>query len=347
MLFRRWSKIFGRGARRHAVRAAHRIHRIESLESRHLLSAADIVAENLLPGSPESEWGIVGVGSSNIQGFAAQMSVDQGELVQFKINTDTANYRVDIYRMGWYGGLGARKVATVDPLSNQRQNQPNALFDSETNLVDAGNWAVSAEWQVPEEAVSGVYIAKLVREDGTFGESHIIFVVRDDDGQSELLFQTSDTTWQAYNNWGGFSLYYPDYPGGRARAVSYNRPFLSRDVNFADYYFGVEFAMTRFLERNGYDVSYSTGIDTALRGDELLEHEVFLSVGHDEYWSGDQRANVEAARDAGVNLAFFSGNEIYWKSRWEESIDASATPYRTMVTYKETVDGAKTDPSGE
>ena len=300
-----------------------------------------------MPGSPESEWGIVGVGSSNIQGFAAQMSVDQGELVQFKINTDTANYRVDIYRMGWYGGLGARKVATVDPLSNQRQNQPNALFDSETNLVDAGNWAVSAEWQVPEEAVSGVYIAKLVREDGTFGESHIIFVVRDDDGQSELLFQTSDTTWQAYNNWGGFSLYYPDYPGGRARAVSYNRPFLSRDVNFADYYFGVEFAMTRFLERNGYDVSYSTGIDTALRGDELLEHEVFLSVGHDEYWSGDQRANVEAARDAGVNLAFFSGNEIYWKSRWEESIDASATPYRTMVTYKETVDGAKTDPSGE
>ena len=75
--------------------------------------------------------------------------------------------------------------------------------------------------------------------------------------------------------------------------------------------------MVRWLERNGYDVSYTTGVDTDRRGAELLEHKAFLSVGHDEYWSGDQRANVEAARDAGVNLAFFSGNEVFWKTRWE------------------------------
>ena len=76
-------------------------------------------------------------------------------------------------------------------------------------------------------------------------------------------------------------------------------------------------------------------MDTDRRGAEMLEHKVFLSVGHDEYWSGDQRANVEAARDAGVNLAFFSGNEMYWKTRWENSIDGSGTPYRTLVCYKE------------
>ncbi len=274
------------------------------------------------------------------------MSVDHGQTVEFKIDTNTADYRVDIYRLGWYQGLGARKVATVNPLSNQPQNQPDPLFDPATNLVDAGNWKVSAKWDVPVNAVSGVYAANLIREDGVYGESQIIFVVRDDEGQSELLFQTSDTTWQAYNNWGGYSLYSPNYPAGRARAVSYNRPFVTRDVNYADYYFGEDFAMTRFLERNGYDVSYSTGIDTAARGSELLEHQVFISVGHDEYWSGDQRANVEAARDAGVNLAFFSGNEIYWKTRWEDSIDVSATPFRTMVVYKETLDGAQTDPSG-
>ena len=75
--------------------------------------------------------------------------------------------------------------------------------------------------------------------------------------------------------------------------------------------------MVRWLEANGYDVSYITGVDTDRRGAELLEHKAFLSVGHDEYWSGAQRANVEAARDAGVNLAFFSGNEVYWKTRWE------------------------------
>jgi hypothetical protein len=105
--------------------------------------------------------------------------------------------------------------------------------------------------------------------------------------------------------------------------------------------------MIRWLERNGYDVSYFTGIDTDRRGAELLEHDIFLSVGHDEYWSGQQRANVEAARDAGVNLAFFSGNEVFWKTRWETAIDGTGTPYRTLVCYKETAAGAKIDPSPE
>ena len=76
----------------------------------------------------------------------------------------------------------------------------------------------------------------------------------------------------------------------------------------------------------------------------MLEHKVFISVGHDEYWSGSQRANVEAARDAGVNLAFFSGNEIFWKTRWEDSIDGSATDHRTLVCYKETHANEPIDP---
>ncbi|MGH3658372.1 MAG: DUF4082 domain-containing protein, partial [Micromonosporaceae bacterium] len=75
-----------------------------------------------------------------------------------------------------------------------------------------------------------------------------------------------------------------------------------------------------------------------------LEHRAFLSIGHDEYWSGQQRTNVEAARDAGVNLAFLSGNEIFWKTRWENSIDGSGTTYRTLVTYKETHANAVIDP---
>ena len=108
--------------------------------------------------------------------------------------------------------------------------------------------------------------------------------------------------------------------------------------------FNAEYPMVRWLEANGYDVSYTTGVDTDRRGAELLEHKVFLSVGHDEYWSGGQRANVEAARGAGVNLAFFSGNEVFWKTRWETSIDGSNTPNRTLVSYKETHADAKIDP---
>ena len=90
--------------------------------------------------------------------------------------------------------------------------------------------------------------------------------------------------------------------------------------------------MVRWLERNGYDVSYTTGVDTDRRGAELLEHQVFLSVGHDEYWSGAQRANVEAARDAGVHLAFFSGNEVFWKTRWEPASTARhAAPHARLL----------------
>jgi hypothetical protein len=101
----------------------------------------------------------------------------------------------------------------------------------------------------------------------------------------------------------------------------------------------------RFLEKNGYDVSYFSGVDTDRFGANLTNHKVFLSVGHDEYWSTGQRANIVAARDAGVNMQFLSGNEAYWHTRYEPSADTSATPYRTLVSYKETWSSAKLDPS--
>ena len=303
--------------------------------------ANEIVAENCQAGSPRSEWDVQGQGDPNIQGFATDISVDQGQAVQFKVKTPATDYRLDIYRMGYYGGNGARKVATVQPSATLPQTQPACQTDAPTGLVDCGNWAVSASWTVPATAVSGIYFARLVREDGPAGASHVVFVVRDDDGASNLLFQTSDTTWQAYNRYGGNSLYV-GAPDGRARKVSYNRPFVTRETEAEDWVFNSEFPMVRWLERNGYDVSYSTGVDSDRRGAEIREHRAFLSVGHDEYWSGAQRASVEAARDAGVNLAFFSGNEIFWKTRWEPSLGGVA--HRTLVSYKETHANAKIDP---
>ena len=315
----------------------------ELLETRNLLSANAIVAENLLPGNPASEWDIAGVGDPTIQGYATDISVDQGGSVDFKIdNSQLAPYQLEIYRIGYYGGDGARLVDTIDQSQTLAISQPDPLTDPATGLVDAGNWEVTASWDVPETATSGVYIARVERTD-TGGASHIIFVVRDDDGESDLLFQTADTTWQAYNRWGGNSFYVGPY-NGRAYAVSYNRPFDTRATTAKDWFFSSEYATVRWLERNGYDVSYTTGVDTDRYGSELLEHDVFLSVGHDEYWSADQRANVEAARAAGVDLAFFSGNEVYWKTRWETSIDGSGDTYRTLVSYKETWDNAKIDP---
>jgi methionine-rich copper-binding protein CopC len=321
---------------------------IQSLEARLAPAANPIVTENLLPGNPESEWQISGNGDPALQGFATNFSVNKGQSVSFKItNTANAPYRIDLYRIGYYQGNGARKVGTIPSSATLRQNQPAPIHDPVTNLVDAGNWAVSASWAVPSTAVSGVYIARLVRED-TGGASHIIFVVRDDASQSDVLFQTSDTTWQAYNRWGGWS-YYGGTNAERAYKVSYNRPFSTRadTPNGRDYFFGVEYAMVRWMEANGFNVSYFSGVDSDRYGSEILEHKLFLSVGHDEYWSGPQRAAVERARDSGVNLAFLSGNEVYWRTRWENSVDGSNTPYRTMVCYKETAANAKIDPTNE
>ncbi len=303
-----------------------------------------IVAENCLAGTPASTWDIVGVGDTSLQGFANDISVNRGSTISFKVNTNATAYRLDIYRMGYYGGQGARLVTTVNPSAALPQSQPTCLTDNTTGLVDCGNWGVSASWAVPASAASGIYFAKLVRPD-TGGASHVVFIVRNDASTSKLVFQTSDTTWQAYNSWGGNSLYV-GAPAGRAYKVSYNRPFNTRIIDGGqDWVFNAEYPMVRWLEANGYDVSYTTGVDSDRRGNLLTNHKTYLSVGHDEYWSAAQRANVEAARAAGVNLAFFSGNEIFWKTRWEPSIDSSATAYRTMVSYKETKANAKIDPN--
>lgn len=305
-----------------------------------------IVCENQKPGNPSSDWQINGAGDPTIQGFATAFSVAPGQAQHFKIDTNANAYTIEIYRMGYYGGFGARRVATVAPSASLPQNQPDCIVVPSTGLVDCGTWAISASWPVPADAVSGIYFARLERLDSG-GASHVFFVVRDDARGSDILFQTSDTTWQAYNSYGGNSFYTggPGTNPGRAYKISYNRPFNTRDASPEDFVFNAEYPMVRWLERNGYDVSYTSGIDTDLRAAELLEHRVFLSVGHDEYWSLAQRNNIETARAAGVGLGFLSGNEVFWKTRWEQSVDGSGTPYRTLVSYKETHANAVIDPA--
>ncbi|HET7871748.1 MAG TPA: N,N-dimethylformamidase beta subunit family domain-containing protein, partial [Terriglobales bacterium] len=306
-----------------------------------------IERENCLPGTPDSQWDISGAGDPTIQGFATDISVNVGGTVFFKINTPSTRYHFNIYRLGYYGGNGARLIAqNLVPSAHLPQTQPACLVDSATGLLDCGNWGVSASWAVPSTAVSGIYLALLVRED-TGGVSHIVFVVRNDASHSDILFQTSDETWQAYNDYGGHSLYGPDGEFDlslRAFKVSYNRPFNTRTFENASWLFYAEYPMLRWLEANGYDVTYFTSVDAARNGSLITNHKLYMSTGHDEYASGPKRASIEAARNAGVNLAFFSGNEFFWKTRWENSTDGTNTPFRTMVCYKETLANAVIDP---
>ena len=318
-------------------------------------SAANPVAcENAKPGDPMSDWQVNGVGSSSIQGYATSMSVNVGQTESFKINTPASSYHLDILRLGYYGGDGARMIASnIKPSASLPQKQPACLTNSSTGLIDCGNWGVSASWTVPSNAVSGVYIAHLVRNDN--GEdSQIPFVVRNDSSHSEILLQTSDATWEAYNDWGGNSLYTctvacpPGEPEAYkgAYSVSYNRPWEgSFEVDGgASYLWYAEYQMIFWLEEQGYNVSYTSESEVDNQGALLKNHKVFLSSGHDEYWSEGQRSNVESALSSGVNLAFFSGNEMFWKTRWGASTEGSNTPYRTLTSYKETHFNAPVDP---
>jgi hypothetical protein len=103
-----------------------------------------IVVENAKPGNPPSQWDISGSGDSSIQGFATDISVNRGGTIRFKIKTNASSYRLDIYRLGYYNGLGARLVATVSPSVALPQSQPNPITNSATGLIDCGNWAESA-----------------------------------------------------------------------------------------------------------------------------------------------------------------------------------------------------------
>ena len=355
-----------------------------------------IVLENLKTGTPEDYWYNVGH-SNQIEGFTTDFSVNVGQEIDFKINVngtaaETLPYKIEIFRLGYYGGDGARLVATLN--NPDGTVQPDALYDASRGLVDAGNWAVTDRWQVPADAVSGVYFARLQRLDANGAPidgaaNQIPFIVRNDGQEADIVLQTSDTTWQAYNAWFGNNgqvganfygdasgtISYPPVPDpglgaqSRAYAVSYNRPFITRDGTGPasgpqDYLFGADYAAIYWLEENGYNVTYISGVDTDRLGTSWFEdangniiRKAYISVGHDEYWSDGQRANVEAARDAGVNLLFWSGNEVYWKTRYEDSIDGTSTDYRTLVSYKETwangnqfagpADYANIDPSDE
>ena len=318
-----------------------------------------IVCENQLPGTPQSVWDVSDY-STAIQGFADPFSVNIGNSINFKIESPASSYKVNIYRMGYYGGDGARLITSLTPNISVSQTQPACSTNTVTGLVDCGNWGVSATWSVPSTAVSGVYFARIYRTDGTSGANQIPFVVTDNSSHSDVLFMTSDETWQAYNDWGGYSFYTGNSTGspwccsaqnpGRGVQISYNRPFATRYDNISpngqDFFFYAEFPMIQFLEKNGYNVSYASQVDVAQPGAASMieQHKVLMNTGHSEYWDAGGMANITSARNAGVNLAFFTGNTAWWKTRWANS-QFGNEPYRTLITYKESLDSTRSDPA--
>jgi len=271
-----------------------------------------------------------------ISGYASPISVNHGQPIDFYITTTASNFTIKVYRMGWYGGAGARLMVSLGMFAGVHQAIPAP--DPVTGMVSAdGKWQKSTTLNVPSSWVSGVYLARLDASNGD--SSYIFFVVRDDGGTEAIDFQTSVTTYQAYNAWGGVSLYTNNtngsvYKYAHATKVSFDRPFDPLDSNGAGHFLYAEYPFIRWAEENGYDLTYTTDVDTHTNVNPLTNHKAFLSVGHDEYWSKPMRDNVQNAINSGVNVGFFGANDMYWQIRFEPN--ASGVANRVEVGYKDT-----------
>jgi hypothetical protein len=306
-----------------------------------------IVAENARPGTGPEQWDVDGAGDTSVMGFAVPFTVPDGALVQFAVDGPAAS--IDVYRLGFYGGAGARLHAR---LTNRPSVQPEPVpITAGNGGVQCINWAMTSSWRVPRGTVSGVFLAVVHSRSG--GRFHMPFVVRNDDRAAAVVVKTSDATWHAYNYYGGSGerwnrgatlygvgdTYSTEH--NRAFAVSWARPLVHRATRPSTALFNAEYALIRFLEESGVDVQY-IGCQDLNRSVDYLRfgRRVFISSGHDEYWSIGMRRNVEEARRRGTHLVFMSGNESFWRTRFSAN-------RRIMWCFKDTLDGPAVGPNAQ
>ena len=287
------------------------------------------------------------VASIQIQAYASATSVLPGENLTFYVSTeiDGTRFFVDIYRLGWYGGEGGRLMASQSGLVGHDQGyydgNAHALVSCSACLVDSQTGLVEARWQpsysltIPADWTTGVYLAKFTDANGW--ETYAPFDVRGN-AHATYIVVTSDNTYQAYNTWGGYSLYQADNitqtsestPLPRGVKVSFDRPYT--DGEGSGQVLTYEIDAIHWLERQGYDLSYASSVDLHENPAQLLQHRAYLSIGHDEYWSKEMRDGVENARNHGVGLAFLGADADYWQIRYQP--DSAGVPDRTIVCYK-------------
>lgn len=248
-----------------------------------------------------------------IRGYAEATSIDRAGPVRLFVASEAATFDVEAFRLGWYGGVGARRI--WERRDVPAVDQPDPVVDPDTNMVEA-RWEPSVTVDVGADWPPGYYLLRLTSADG--GASFVPLVVRDDASTAGLLIQSSVTTWQAYNDWGGANHYFgrEHDPDLRASVVSFDRPY---GGNGTGELFGRELELVFLVEQLGLDVTYWTDIDLHQQGERARQHAAVVSLGHDEYYTTTMRAGLEAARDAGVNLAFLGANAVFRRIRLEPS----------------------------
>jgi hypothetical protein len=270
-----------------------------------------------------------GIRTNLIEGYCRSQSVAVGETLEVCVSTDPVQrFTLEIFRTGYYQGRGARLMKTYRSLPGKTQATPDY---GEKRLREC-RWETSVEIKIPDDWLSGVYVGRLTTESDKSGfgywQSYVVFIVRDD-RPADILFQCSDNTWQAYNQWPDRDSVYTHPKGNQGpwSDVSFDRPYGKYSQIFdnpmtmgSGEWLCFEFPMAYWLEQQGYDVTYCSNSDL-LTPDRGLKCRSFLSVGHDEYWDLRQYKSVVTMRDAGVNLMFFSGNSVCWVSPFRDSYD--------------------------
>lgn len=298
-----------------------------------------------------------------IQAYANATSVPIEHSITFYVSTQKEGtpYFIGIYRVGWYNGLGGRLMAPVVEEVGHAQGYyattvhlglfkhilvgcTTCRVDSKTGLIEA-NWKPSYKLYIPTDWTTGVYLAKFTDLRGL--QTYVPFDVLGS-FHSLAVAVTPDTTYQAYNTWGGYSLYDNATTSNgvgetdtsissvlsgalvRAVKVSFDRPYV-QEAGSAQV-LSTDADSIRWLERKGYDLSYISDVDLQENPAQLLNHASYISLGHDEYWTKEMRDGVEYARDHGVGLAFLGADDAYWQMRFEP--DSHGVPNRTVVCYK-------------
>ena len=291
-----------------------------------------IVCENALPGS--TDWRLEGPISTDagaqIQGYASSTSVDTGDPLELHVTVaGNADWDLEIYRMGWYGGAGARLMASQTGLAGvdhagtggcSNPSDPNHSYVCDWPAANGGYTLV-----VPTSWTTGIYLAKL--ENASTGhQAYVMFVVREDDRDAVFYYEQAVMNYQAYNRYPGSDVSF--YSGGSAprpwlKTLSFDRPYgsfffgrnnqspFARTGDGSGGFFTWDFPMIQWLEQEGYDVSYATNVDLHLTPERVLDFSAMISVGHDEYWTDEMAEAAAKARDAGVDLAFFAGNHAF------------------------------------
>jgi len=300
-----------------------------------------IEAENRKPGAPDWQLTNVrllrsGYRSQVMEGYCSHQSIEAGQKLEIMAGCDPpGQFRIEIFRMGYYGGAGARLMKVLGPFAGKAQPDPPVG----PNRLRECKWEPSAELKIPDDWTSGVYLGRLTRIAESSNvhawQSFIVFVVRDR-RRADVLFQVSDNTWQAYNRWpDDYSMYTdPRHPWAPGVAASFDRPY-GKYAQIFEHPLSVgsgefllwEFPLCYWLEQHGYDVTYCSNSDM-IDPAQVRRARAFLSIGHDEYWDLRQYDSAMAGIKGGVNALFLAGNAVCGITPFEPS--ASGRPNRII-----------------